>query len=52
MEISQKLQEQQQRAEELFQEAELASKVFITMAEDEGLSRREIQDRWMTIVES
>ena len=37
MEISQKLQEQQERAEELFAEAELASRVFLQMAEDEGL---------------
>ena len=51
MEISKQLQEQQEKAEELFTEAEAASRVFIKMAEDEGLSRREIQDRWMVIVD-
>ena len=51
MEISKQLQEQQEKAEELFAAAESASKAFIKMAEDEGLSRREIQRRWMTIVD-
>ena len=43
MEILQKLQEQQDKADKLFVEAELASRVFLQMAEDEGLSRREFR---------
>ena len=51
MQISQKLQEQQDKADELFMAAEAASRVFLRMAEEEGLSRREVQDRWMHIVD-
>lgn len=40
MEISERLQEQQDKADRLFMEAELASRVFLQMAEYEGLSRR------------
>ncbi len=51
MEISEKLQEQQTKAEELFSEVELAQRQFISMAEAEGLSEREIRKRWLYIVE-
>lgn len=51
MEISKELEEQQTKAEELFSEADLAQRVFVHMAEAEGLSEREIRKRWLYIVE-
>jgi hypothetical protein len=40
MEISQKLQIQLEKAENLFEEAEWASREFLRMADEEGLSER------------
>ena len=37
--LSQKSQEQQDKVNKLFLESELASRVFLQMAEDEGLSQ-------------
>lgn len=51
MEISEKLQELQTKAENLFVEATSAQRDFVIQAEKEGLTEREIRKRWLYIVE-
>lgn len=51
MKISKELQELQTRAEDLFYEAKSVQRSFVIKAEAEGLSEREMRERWPHIVD-